>query len=138
MDNLSKNYEFTLFYDGDCPICQKEVAWLSRLNSKQRLGLQDINATDFIAENYGKSHAELMAEIHGLYPDGTVIKGVPVFRAAYQAVGLGWLVAPTGWPVFNIVFAQLYTLFAKHRIYLGGLLGAKRCQEEVCGLEKDK
>lgn len=35
-----------------------------------------------------------MAEIHGVYPDGQLIKGIGVFRETYKAVGLGWLMAP--------------------------------------------
>lgn len=128
--------EFTLLYDGLCPICQKEVAWLSRWNKQGRLGLQDINAPDFQPEAYGKTFADLMAEIHGVFPDGRIIKGVPVFRAAYQTVGLGWLMAPTGWPIFSGLFAWFYRLFAKHRLRMGGWLGGARCDER-CSIDKN-
>lgn len=37
-------------------ICRKEVAWLTRLNTTQKIAFQDINATDFNAEHYGTSH----------------------------------------------------------------------------------
>ena len=30
--------------------------------------------------------------------------GMAVFRLAYRAVGLGWLVAPTGWPLLRPLF----------------------------------
>lgn len=128
--------EFTLLYDGLCPICQKEVAWLSRWNTQGRLGLQDITAADFHPEAYGKTFAELMAQIHGVFPDGRIITGVPVFRAAYQAVGLGWLMAPTGWPIFSGLFAWLYQWFAKHRLRMGGWLGGARCDGR-CSMGND-
>jgi len=38
-----------------------------------------------------------------------------VFRATYKAVGLGWLLAPTGWPVLKPLFDLIYRLFAKYR-----------------------
>jgi predicted DCC family thiol-disulfide oxidoreductase YuxK len=38
-----------------------------------------------------------------------------VFRRAYASVGLGWLVAPTGWPLVRPVFDKAYTWFARYR-----------------------
>ncbi|GAB6139597.1 DUF393 domain-containing protein [Methylosoma difficile] len=138
MQQLDSIVEFTLFYDGQCPICRKEVAFLSRCNKHGRLVLQDIHSAGFNAEDYGKKTAELMAEIHGLLPDGRIIKGMPVFRAAYRAVGLGWLMAPTGWPVINLIFDGLYVLFAKYRLSLGVLFGRTNCPDGVCSSNKIK
>lgn len=122
MDNdTHPTQDVVLLYDGKCPICQKEVAWLRWKNKQGRLGLQDINATNFDASAYGKTRDELMAEIHGIYPDGTIIKGIDVFYAAYQAVGLGWLMAPLRWSLMKPVFVALYRLFARHRLRLGRL-----------------
>lgn len=128
--------QFTLFYDGLCPICQAEVAWLRRCNRQGRLILQDINAPDFQAEAYGKTYADMLAEIHGLQADGTLLIGMPVFRAAYQAVGLGWLLAPTGWPLLSPAFALLYRLFARYRLGIGSRLGGGRCTDGQCGIGK--
>jgi predicted DCC family thiol-disulfide oxidoreductase YuxK len=47
--------EFILFYDGQCPICRKEVNWLMRKNKIGRLGFQDINDSQFEPENYDKT-----------------------------------------------------------------------------------
>lgn len=52
------SYEFIMFYNGECPFCQKEIAWLQSLNRQGRLGLYDI---------------------HGMYPDGRMVPGVEVF-----------------------------------------------------------
>lgn len=121
--------ELTLLYDGLCPICNKEVAWLQRLNSAQKVAFQDINAADFNAAQYGVSYEQLMAEIHAQLADGQLIKGMPVFRALYQAVGLGWLLAPTAWPILKPLFDALYQSFAKHRSKIGGWLdGKKNCE----------
>lgn len=124
--------ELTLLYDGACPICQKEVAWLKRLNTAQKIAFQDINASDFYAEQQGLSHKELMAEIHAKKANGQLIKGMPVFRTLYQAVGLGWLLAPTGWPLLRPLFEWLYQYFAQHRGKLGAWLGGnKPCERCV-------
>jgi predicted DCC family thiol-disulfide oxidoreductase YuxK len=123
--------EFTLLYDGLCPLCSKEVAWLYVRNKHGRLGFQDINDAGFDPAVYGTTHAELMAEIHGVYPDGLVIKGMGAFRETYKAVGLGWLMAPTGWPVLKPLFDWIYNVFAKYRVRLTRLfVGDKPCD---CG-----
>ncbi len=126
---MTNKAELTLLYDGLCPICSREVRWLKRLDKKQKLGFKDITEPSFNAEHYGVTYEQLMAQIHVQYADGQLIKGMPVFRALYKAVGLGWLLAPTGWPVLRVLFDLLYQLFAKHRNLLGKLLGGeKACQ----------
>jgi len=122
MNKDHNEIEFTLLYDGLCPICRREVAWLFVRNKFGRLGFQDINDTDFNPALYGKTLEKLMAEIHGVYPDGRIIKGMSVFRATYSAVGLGWLLAPTGWPLLKPLFDLLYRLFAKYRLRLARLV----------------
>lgn len=128
----------TLFYDGECPICQKEVAWLSRLNKQEKLVFQDINAPEFSPEPYHKTHSEFMAEIHGMGPDRKLIKGMPVFRLVYKAVGLGWLLTPTGWPLLKPLFDRLYILFAQNRIKLGSLLFKTQRNCQRCTIPKNK
>jgi len=122
MNNYPNKIEFTLFYDGLCPICRREVIWLVKKNKRGRLGFRDINDADFNPAQYGKTLSELMAEIHGIYPDGRIIKGMSVFRACYSAVGLGWLLPPTGWPLLKPLFDRLYRLFAKYRLRLARLV----------------
>lgn len=128
--------EFTVLYDGACPICQKEVAWLCWKNTRGKLSLRDIRAQGFDPARYGKSMPELLAEIHGVHPDGSMIKGMPVFRASYRAVGLGWLLAPTGWPLLRPLFDGLYRLFARHRSKLGGMLTGVTCRDAACNIQK--
>lgn len=122
MDNYQPPIEFTLFYDGLCPICIKEAAWLYRHNQRRRLALKDLNDTDFDPSLYGKTHAQMLAQIHGVYPDGRILQGMDAFRAAYRAVGLGWLLAPTGWPILKPLFDGFYWLFAKYRLRLARLI----------------
>ena len=122
--------EFRLLYDGECPLCRREVAALRRLDrGRGRLGLEDISAAGFDARAYGVSQADLMARIHGVLPDGRLVEGVEVFRRAYAAVGLGWLIAPTRWPLLRPLADAAYRAFARNRLRLTGREGA--C-EDVC------
>ena len=113
--------EFTLLYDGGCPLCSREVALLRRRDrGRGALGLVDIAAPGFDPARYGTDHATLMARIHGVLPDGTLVEGMEVFRRAYAAVGLGWLLAPSRWPLIGRGFDAAYRWFARNRLRLTG------------------
>jgi len=56
--------------------------------------------------------------IHALAADGTVLRDVAVFRHAYTLIGLGWLYAPTRWPVLGPLADGLYRLWAAGRLRL--------------------
>ena len=47
---------------------------------------------------------------------GEVLKDVRVFREAYRLVGLGWIYAPTSWPVLGPLVDQIYRLWARWRL----------------------
>jgi len=91
-----------------------------RRDRRGALAAIDIAAPDFDASRYGLDHERLMARMHGLLPDGTVVEGMEVFRRAYTAVGLGWMLAPSRWPVLGRAFDAAYAWFARHRLRLTG------------------
>ena len=124
-------WPFKLLYDGECPICSREVAWLRRRDRRGRLSFEDITAPGFDPTRYGATREELLGSIYGVLPDGRIVKKVEVFRQAYGAVGLGWLVAPTGWPGLSWIFDKLYMLFARHRMSLSRRLG-RSCSSGAC------
>lgn len=106
-------------------MCTREASWLHRLDKDRgHLVQHDIADPSFDANAHGIDLHEAMKTIHGRYPDGRVITGAEVFRAAYAAVGYGWLWAPTGWPVIKPIADAAYRLFAKFR-YRRRLRGCK-------------
>jgi predicted DCC family thiol-disulfide oxidoreductase YuxK len=113
-----------LFYDGDCPLCSREIGWVRKTAAD--VEFIDIAASGFSAANYGLTQEALMAEIHAKLGDRTLI-GMEVFRELYRRCGLGWLVAPTGWWPIRPIFDSLYRLFARNRLRLTG-----RCKERSC------
>lgn len=107
----------TLLYDGLCPICSREMRHLARRARRRgvSLGFQDITRCDFDPARHGLTAGQVHRRIHAIGADGRVIEGMEVFRRAYRAVGLGWLVAWTGWPVLRPVANAAYALFARIR-----------------------
>ena len=122
---------FKLLYDGDCPFCRREVRWLQWWNRSGHLEFEDVASPEFDPSRYGKTRQELLGVIHGVFPDGRIVSKVEVFRQAYRAVGLGWLLAPTGWPVLRWIFDRLYSVFARYRLRLGHLFG-RSCASRTC------
>lgn len=109
-----------VFFDGDCPLCLREVNLLRRLDRSGRVQFTDIAAPDFVAAVTPEEHADFMARIRGRLPDGTMIEGVEVFRRLYAAVGFGALVAPTRLPGVSQLLDLGYRVFARNRLRLTG------------------
>lgn len=124
-------HQIEVFFDGDCPLCTREIAALRRLDRAGRIGFVDLAAADFDAAALGVDHGALMDRIHGRLPDGSWVEGVEVFRRLYAAVGLSWLVAPTRLPGIAQALAWAYRTFAKHRLRLTG-----RCQDSACAIPR--
>ncbi|TWT42770.1 thiol-disulfide oxidoreductase DCC family protein [Botrimarina hoheduenensis] len=120
-----------VFYDGDCPLCRKEIGMLRWMDRNERIQFTDIAAAGFSPPDYGKSMEELMAEIHGRLPSGEWILGVEVFRQLYAAAGWGLLVAPTRLPGVRHALDLGYRFFAKQRLRLTG-----RCHDGACRIDR--
>jgi len=129
---MEDRIEISVLFDGDCPLCVREVRMLRRLDrGRGRIGFEDIAAPGFEASRYGLDSATLMARIHGVLGDGRVIEGMEVFRRAYAAVGLGWLLAPSRWPLLRPLCDAAYRSFARNRLRLTGRAG-DGCDGERC------
>jgi len=108
-------YPLTLLYDAACPVCSLEMDHLRERDARGHLAFVDIAAPAFDAAAYRTTHAALDAELHGVWADGSVIKGLATLRAAYAAVGLGWVLRPTALAPVRPVFDLAYRLFARYR-----------------------
>jgi len=112
---MASDYPLKVFYDASCPVCALEIDQLRARDAAGRLELVDMSAPGFDAACHGFTHADLDAAIHAVRPDGTVVRGMPVLRLAYEAAGLGWLVRPTGFGPLRPLFDAAYRVFARNR-----------------------
>ena len=129
------NWKFKLLYDGECPLCLQEVRMLRRWDRQGGLAFEDITSPEVDPAKYGATREELMGVIHGVFPDGRVVRRMEVFRQAYAAVGRGWLSAPTGWPILKPIFDWGYEIFARNRMPIGRLLG-RNCESGTCAVRR--
>ena len=129
MSAQEKAWDVEVFYDGDCPLCMREIRMLMKRDKDARIRFTDIAAPSFDPASLGLDRATMMKKIHGRLPSGQMIEGVEVFRRLYDAVGFSWLVQASRWPVVSPLLDAGYTLFAKNRLRLTG-----RCDAESCAV----
>lgn len=113
-------FDVEVFYDGECPLCMREIDMLRRRDRAGRIVFTDIAAPGFDSASVGLDHDALMKRIHARLPTGELIEGVEVFRRLYAAVGFGTLVAMTRLPVVSQGLDLAYKVFAKNRLRLTG------------------
>ncbi|MEM6449254.1 MAG: DCC1-like thiol-disulfide oxidoreductase family protein [Cyanobacteria bacterium P01_D01_bin.105] len=118
----SSQWQLNLLYDGDCPLCLREVNFLQKKDAGRGLikftDIADINYDSSV--NGGVDFETAMGRIHAVRADGTLVKNVAVFQEVYDALGIGWLYAPTKWPVISAVVSQLYDWWADKRLAVTG------------------
>jgi predicted DCC family thiol-disulfide oxidoreductase YuxK len=131
------DWRFKLLYDGECPLCRREARWLQKRNQDGYLAFEDICAPGFDPALYHATREELMGVIHGVFPNGRVVSKFEVFRQAYRVIGLGWLLAPTGWPGLRWLTDRGYELFARYRMPIGRFFGRK-CDSDSCDIVSRK
>ena len=115
-------WKIKLLYDGECPLCVREVNFLQKRDRGRGLvSFVDIADDDYNpTENGGVDFATAMGRIHAVLADGSVIQNVEVFRRVYEILGIGWIYAATKWPIIGPVVDRLYGLWADWRLALTG------------------
>lgn len=105
----------TVYFDGACPLCRREIGLLQRLDRKNRLLFKDISPPQ--AASFCPLPQEVMlARFHVRRADGVMFDGAAAYLTAYaQIPGLGWLGRLVRWPATLRVLDRLYALFLRQR-----------------------
>jgi predicted DCC family thiol-disulfide oxidoreductase YuxK len=76
----------TVFYDGACPVCSREIALYQRLSegAADRPVFENVSAPD-AALPEGVSREEALARFHVRLPSGEVVSGAAAFIALWRA-----------------------------------------------------
>eukprot|EP00271_Cylindrocystis_brebissonii_P010308 TRINITY_DN26483_c0_g1_i1.p1 TRINITY_DN26483_c0_g1~~TRINITY_DN26483_c0_g1_i1.p1 ORF type:complete len:264 (-),score=30.53 TRINITY_DN26483_c0_g1_i1:415-1206(-) len=116
-------WQVKMLYDGDCPLCMREVNMLRERNElyKGAIKFVDIAALDFSPEdNAGIDFVTAMGKIHAIERDGSILTDIAAFRRFYEAVGLGWVYAITKNKAVGRVADAVYGFWAKYRLPITG------------------
>ncbi len=111
-----------MLFDDACPLCRREVETLRRRDQgRGRLVFVDVDDPGYMAASHGGvSYGEAMGRMHAIHADGSVIRDGEVFRQAYALVDLGWLYAPSRWPLLRPLVEAIYGLWARRRLAITG------------------
>ncbi len=99
----------TLYFDGNCPLCAKEMALLNRLKNS-KLELVDLwqSQTDIPTD-------DLLRVLHLQTPQGEWKKGLDANVAAWSHTPIGFIFMPLRWPIIRIFADKIYYRWAEKR-----------------------
>ena len=102
--------ELTIYYDGSCPLCRREIAFYRRQPGSERLDWMDVSAGACLGE--GLSCDAAMRRFHVREASGRLLNGGAAFARLWRALPgwrlLGWLMA---WPPMSWVLELAYRAF---------------------------
>ena len=95
----------TIWYDGACPLCTREIAWMRRLDRRGRLNFIDVSNED---TSCPANRAEMLARFHA-EEEGKIVTGAAAFAAMWRQIPL---LRPIGLAARNrMVLALLETTY---------------------------
>jgi predicted DCC family thiol-disulfide oxidoreductase YuxK len=109
-----------VWFDGDCPLCRREIALLRRLDRRGAIRFEDVaRGAGFCPID----RAELLARFHAR-EDGRMLSGAAAFAAMWRAIPV---LRPLGLLARNrrvlALLERLYLAFLKVRPALQGVFG---------------
>ncbi|MDO8900807.1 MAG: DUF393 domain-containing protein [Phenylobacterium sp.] len=102
----------TVWYDGDCPLCAREIALMRRLDDEGQVEFVDL----VTAAETPLPRQAMLARFHVTTADGVTASGAAAFAQLWRRLPalrpLGRLAA---WPPLLAVLEQAYRLFLRAR-----------------------
>jgi predicted DCC family thiol-disulfide oxidoreductase YuxK len=74
----------TLYFDGDCPLCRREIALYRRQAGANEIEWVDAATCDPSAFGPGLDRDAALARIHARAADGTLVSGAAAFMAMWH------------------------------------------------------
>jgi predicted DCC family thiol-disulfide oxidoreductase YuxK len=118
---------FSVFFDGGCPLCAREIAFMRRLPGAATIHWVDLSASVAPEVVPGLSRCDAMARMHVRTSGGQLVSGGAAFAALWRQLPLtrplGWLFS-FGWTA--ALLDRLYDRFLRARPRLHALIGVRR------------
>ncbi len=111
----------TVFYDGACPVCLKEMAWYKRYSCNDEIIWFDITNKQEELRKLGIEPIAALLELHVLNPDGVVTTGVDAFILLWQRAPRFKLLARfCSLPLIKPLLRHGYGYFTRKRLQRDG------------------
>ena len=117
---MSEAPALTVYFDGSCPLCQREIALYRRLPESARLAWVDVSS-GLPPEQLGAglNCQAAMARFHVRNPQGELFSGAAAFSLMWrQFPGWRWLGWLSAWPPMSWLFEGAYRLFLPLRPWM--------------------
>jgi predicted DCC family thiol-disulfide oxidoreductase YuxK len=112
-DPIPLRDEVTVFYDGACPACAREIAFY-----RDRRGAVGLAWVDVSREptQPGLDRAVALARFHARLPDGRLVSGAAAFAEVWRRVpGFRWLGRLVAWGPVTPLAELAYRCFLRVR-----------------------
>jgi predicted DCC family thiol-disulfide oxidoreductase YuxK len=76
----------TVWHDGDCPLCRREIALMRRLDTRGAIEFVDAAGPAMCPLD----RAEMLARFHAREADGPLLSGAAAFAAMWRAIPALW------------------------------------------------
>jgi len=120
----------TLYFDGRCPLCLREIRWLAQRARQNRLRLVDVHDDLALTCHSTPSREDMLGMLHARTARGQWLVGVEATVAAWQAAGVGRWVSWLTWPLVRRLSVFVYRGFARYRHRLAALVGEQICDRD--------
>lgn len=115
----------TVYYDGSCPLCQREINLYQHLDEARSIRWRDVSAHDTGHADLTASQA--MARFHLRRRDGTLVSGARGFFEVMKTIPrLRWLGLTLSVPPVPWVAEGVYRLFLTLRPFLKRIIPAPK------------
>lgn len=116
---LKEKKELTVLYDGECPICAKEISHLKKKDKQKNVDFVDIASEKYQSKDFCNiEYLDAMKQMHAIEGNEKILQGLDVFTELYVRCGYPFLSILLQLPVLRNVFKYLYKIFAKYRLFL--------------------
>ena len=88
---MNINYQLTVFFDGSCPLCMREIGMYRRLESLNPINWLDVSVSDPQQHGIGLSQCDAMRRFHVMDQQGNLFSGAAAFSKLWQQFR-GWRV----------------------------------------------
>lgn len=124
--------KLTVFYDGKCHLCFREIQHYAKRDKDKNLNLVDITESTFDASAFGLSDAEVNLHMHVQNSEGETFKGVDAFIEIWKRIPPYQLLIPVFENrLLKPFWLKSYEVFAHH---IRPKLPKRNCEDGACAV----
>lgn len=125
--------KLTVLYDGNCPLCYREIVHYKKKDKSNLLKCIDIAHPDFNIDDYGLNMEEVELKLHAIDESGTIFTGIDTFIEIWRRIpGFTFFTKITQNKLLRPTFDLFYIGFAK---YIRPNLPKRGCHSGACELK---